>query len=257
MIQRAGIAFAVIGAACVLLAAGCATPVVALGRSNVVFVVPGVGGDGAAYAQVVHSLQTHGSGDCLCVSDWGSSWPVFLISVSSAGWHRDAELHLTQRITQWRRDHPGSRIVLIAHSAGAGVALGAVARLEADIVVGPVILLAPDLSPGFDLRPALRHADVIHVFFSPKDDFFQGIGPEIVGTYDRVHCDAAGRWGFKLANLDAGEKARVIQHEYRDDWRRLGNDGGHYDWLAEPFVAEVIQPIIDGGKGRLFAGNSP
>jgi pimeloyl-ACP methyl ester carboxylesterase len=257
MNRRAGLFFGLLGVICIILAAGCSTAVVAPNRSNIVMVVPGVGGDGAAYAQVVHSLEVQGSDDCLCVSDWGSSWPVFFISVSSMQWHRDAELRLAQQITQWRQKHPEGRIVLIAHSAGAGVALGAVARLEPGIVAGPIILLAPDLSPDFDLRPALGHADVIHVFYSSKDEFFQGIGPEIVGTYDRVHCDGAGLKGFTLANLDASEKGRVIQHPYRDDWQKLGNDGGHYDWLAEPFVAGVIKPIIDGDSGgsrRLFAG---
>ena len=240
---------------CATFAAGCSTATVAPNRSNIVIVVPGVGGDGAAYAQVVHSLEVHGSGDCLSVSDWGSSWPIFFISVSSAQWHRNAELHLAEQITQRREKHPTGRIVLVAHSAGAGVTLGAVARLGPGIVVGPVILLAPDLSPDFDLRPALQHAEIIHVFYSPHDEFFQGIGPEIVGTYDRVNCDGAGLRGFSLANLDACEKARVIQHSYQNDWRKLGNDGGHYDWLAEPFVAAVIKPIIDGESGRqLFAG---
>jgi pimeloyl-ACP methyl ester carboxylesterase len=255
MNRRAGLFFGLLGVACMSLAGGCATAVVGANRSNVVMVVPGVGGDGAAYAQVVHSLEVHGSGDCLCVSDWGSTWPVFFISVSSEGWHRDAEMHLAEQITQWREKHPGARIVLIAHSAGAGVTLGAVARLGAGVVVGPVILLAPDLSPGFDLRPALQHVDVIHVFYSSKDAFFQGIGPEIVGTYDRVHCDGAGLRGFTLANLSAPEKGRVIQHAYRSEWEKLGNDGGHYDWLAEGFVAEVIEPIIDDCKSRgQFAG---
>jgi hypothetical protein len=244
-----------LGLVCLGCVAGCATAVVAPGRSNTVIVVPGLGGDGFPYGQVVHSLETHGSGDCLCVSDWGSSWPIFLISLESADWHRNAEAELADRISRWHRVHPGSRIVVIAHSAGAGVAMGALAKLERGIVVGPVVLLAPDLSPDFDLRPALRHAGVIHVFYSRRDDFFLGLGTTIAGTYDHAHCEAAGRDGFTLAGLSPFEKARVIQHVYEDDWLSLGNGGGHFDWLAEEFVAAVIEPIIDGERGRLFAGN--
>jgi pimeloyl-ACP methyl ester carboxylesterase len=243
------------GAVWLLLVVGCATARVAPNRANTVIVVPGVGGDGPPYGGVLHSLEAHGSGDCLQVSDWGSAWPVFFFSISSEAWHRDAEEHLAEEITQWRREHPGSRIVLIAHSAGAGVTMGALARLDRGVVVGPVILLAPDLSPEYDFRPALQHVDVVHVFFSAKDDFFQGLGPEVVGTYDHVHCDGAGRMGFTLAGLNRLEKARVVQHPYEDDWHGLENDGGHYDWLAEKFVAGVIEPIIDGDRGRLFAGN--
>jgi pimeloyl-ACP methyl ester carboxylesterase len=183
--------------------------------------------------------------DCLRVCDWGSSWPVFFISISSRDWHQDAERRLSDQIERWRKDHPNSRIVLIAHSAGAGVAVGALSRLSGPTDVGPVILLAPSLSPDFDLRAALKHAGVIHVFYSPDDEFWQGVGPIIFGTYDRAHRSAAGQRGFTLANLSAAEKARVIQHPWQKDWNCLGNHGGHFDWMAEPFVGAVLKPLID------------
>ena len=65
---------------------------------------------------VVRSLHDHGSDDCLRVSDWGSSFPVFFISISSQIWHKNVECHLADQILL-RSDHPNSRIALIAHSA--------------------------------------------------------------------------------------------------------------------------------------------
>jgi len=210
-----------------------------------VIVVPGLGGDGDVYAQVVRSLYDHGSDDCLRVFGWGYSWPLFWFTISSSTLHDFTERQLADQIAQWRMDHPHSHIVLIAHSAGAGVAVGALSRLSGPIEVGPVILLAPSLSPDFDLRPALKHADIIHVFYSPNDDFWQGWGPIIFGTYDGAHRDAAGRTGFSLANLSPSEKARVIQHPYQSEWNDLENHGGHFDWMAEPFVGAVLKPLID------------
>jgi len=117
--------------------------------------------------------------------------------------------------------------------------------LPGDMRIGPIIFLAPALSPGFDLAPMLRHATVLHVFFSQDDFFWQGIGPTIFGNYDRRHCGGAGRRGFTLTSLAPAEKAQVIQHPYQPSWKSLNNDGGHYDWMAEPFVAEVLKPVID------------
>ncbi len=230
-----------------LLLTACATPPVNTDHPNAVIVVPGIGGDGGVYAQIIDSLRDHGSPDCLEVSDWGSSYPIFFISIASQSWHDHAERDLCAKIESIRANHPGGRIALIAHSAGAGVVAGAVRRLPEGVRVGPVIFLAPALSPKFELAPMLQHTTRLHVFYSPQDDFWQGLGPTIFGNYDRVHSGGAGRWGFRLIGLTEAEKAKVIQHCYQPTWKVLGNDGGHYDWMAEPFVAEVIMPIIDKG----------
>jgi pimeloyl-ACP methyl ester carboxylesterase len=228
-----------------ILIAGCATKVVSPAEPDTVIVVPGIGGDGDAYARIVRSLHDHGSNDCLRVSDWGSSFPIFFISISSQSWHKNVEHDLADQILHWRADHPNARIALVAHSAGAGVVAGALAQLPDGVRVGPVILLAPALSPGFDLRPMLRHATIVHVFFSPDDFLWQGLGPTIFGNYDRVHSSGAGRVGFTLAGLNGSERAKIMQYPYQSNWKSLDNDGGHYGWMAEPFVAAVLKPLID------------
>ena len=86
-----------------ILTAGCATKAVSPAEPNTVIVVPGIGGDGDVYAQIVRSLHDHGSDDCLRVSDWGSSFPVFFISISSQIWHKNVEHHLADQILLWRQ----------------------------------------------------------------------------------------------------------------------------------------------------------
>lgn len=248
---------------CILfIVGGCATQPISPEKTNAVILVPGITGDGNVYAQALRSLHDHGSHDCLRVSDWGSSLPVFVISISSSAWHRNAETKLAADILRWRKSHPDSRIALIAHSAGAGVVAGAVAQLPPGETVGPIIFLAPALSPGFDLRPMLAHATILHVFFSADDLFWQGIGPTLFGNYDRVHSSGAGRKGFTLTNLSANEKARIIQHPYQVKWKDLDNFGGHYDWMAQRFVAAELNPLIDpppqliaAGQGKSSAAN--
>lgn len=246
----------ILAALLALASGGCATPVVAPLQPNTVIVVPGIGGDGGVYAQVVHALREAGSQDRLCVFNWGCSWALFPITLWSTGLHHDTERRLAVQITQWQKDHPGCRIVLIGHSAGAGVILGMLARLDDSTTVGPIILLAPALSPDFDLRPALAHANCIHVFYSSHDWFWQGIGSTLFGGYDGVHRDAAGRKGFILAQLSDDQKRKVIQHPWQPQWTALGDDGGHFDWMSEPFVAVVLAPII-GDTSQSSAASRP
>jgi pimeloyl-ACP methyl ester carboxylesterase len=234
----------ILAALLALAAAGCATPVIAPRQADMVIVVPGLGGDGGDYAKVVHALHDAGCQDRLCVFNWGCSWALFPITLSCTGVHHDTERRLAAQVTQWRNDHPGCHIALIGHSAGAGVIVGMLGRLDNSITIGPIILLAPALSPDFDLRPALAHSNCIHVFFSPDDWFWQGIGSTIFGGYDGVHRDGAGRRGFTLAQLSDDQKRKVIQHPWQPQWKSLGEDGGHFDWMSGAFVDRVLAPLI-------------
>ncbi len=159
--------------------------------------------------------------------------------------HDSTERSLVDLINQWRKDHPSARICLIAHSAGAGVVLEALSRLDETVVIGSVILLAPDVSPDYRLGPALRHTNVIHVFYSEHDFFWQGGGTLVFGTYDGAHRDGAGRTGFTLADLTDAEKKKVVQHPYQGEWKQYDNGGGHFDWLSGIFASQVLKPLID------------
>ncbi|MGD1275795.1 MAG: hypothetical protein ABR964_01065 [Tepidisphaeraceae bacterium] len=233
--------------ACLLLACGCASRVIAPDAPNTVIVVPGIGGDADEYTTACRALADAGSRDCLQVFDWGLKWPLFFLTISWPDLHEHTEIKLAALITRWRAAHPQSRIVLIGHSAGAGVILGALARLDDRVgEVGPVILLAPAVSPDYQLKPALGHVRVIHVFYNKDDDFWQGIGPAIFGNYDGAHRNGAGKRGFTLTGLDADQRTKVIQHPYQKEWDKLGQHGGHFDWLAHDFVARVLMPLVDG-----------
>jgi pimeloyl-ACP methyl ester carboxylesterase len=235
----------------VLFAAGCATKVIHPEAQSTVIVVPGIGGDGPDYAQVTHALRDAGDNDCLQVFEWGLHMPLFFITISDKGIHDRTEQRLLARVTAWRTEHPGSRIVLIGHSAGAGVVLGMLARMEPNQApIGPVILLAPAVSPKYDLTSALRRVTVMHVFFSQDDGFWQGFGPTVFGGYDGFHGNGAGRLGFVISTFNKDEQSKLVQHPFDPRWNKLGNHGGHFDSLSPDFVQQVLKPLIDAPTTR-------
>jgi pimeloyl-ACP methyl ester carboxylesterase len=249
-------AIGIIFGALALLVGGCAGPVISPQSNNTVILVPGIGGNDWNYRQVCPALADGGCRDCLQTFDWSPGWELCFLALSWGDLHDSAEKHLAEIVIDWRSKHPGSRIVLIGHSAGAGVILGMLGRLPPDFGnVGPVILLAPSISPDYDLRAALAHTDIIHVFFSDKDDLWQGFGQVVFGGYDGIHRIGAGQRGFSLMNLNASEKARIVQHPWLPKWDSLGEHGGHFDWLKHDFVMHVIEPIVDRRSENLAAGH--
>jgi pimeloyl-ACP methyl ester carboxylesterase len=235
----------------ILLAGGCATPTQNPGAYNTVIVVPGIGGDDEDYAGACNALHDAGNQDCLRVYNWGATWVFCLVALWSDGLHHHWERNLAAQITQWRHDHPQARIVIIGHSAGAGVVLGAIADLDKNVTnIGPVILLSPSLSPDYDFRPALIHTDAIHVFYSEWDVVWSQNFPVIFGSYDGAHRTAAGMVGFTLKQLSPEESAKVTQHPWQHEWIELGNPGGHFDGTAPAFVAKILKPLIDAVPER-------
>ena len=120
-------------------------------------------------------------------------------------------------ILERKAAEPGRRVVLIAHSAGCAVALAACDELPID-AVDRVILLAPSVSTGYDIRPTLWSAkEGVDVFCSKKDWVALGFVVKVVGTTDNFWSgSAAGRLGFKpkktngLAELETSRLAPAL-----------------------------------------------
>lgn len=220
-----------------LCCTGCVTTTPsATGGSDIVFIAPGVGGN-EGYDGLMNALSERGWASQ--VVGWGAPPPMFFLNFSDKGIHDQAERDFAQRIQQWHTDHPQSRIAVIGHSAGCGVALGGVSQLH-DFQVETLILLAPSVSPGYDLKPALAHlTGTVHVFTSRNDSLLEW-RTTTFETYDRLHTAAAGVVGFK-SDVPSG---RLIQQEYQPAWASLGNDGGHWGPLAKPFSGQVIAPLL-------------
>lgn len=146
---------------------------------------------------------------------------------------------LAEEILARQKLEPGRRVVLVAHSAGSMVALAAAEKLPAG-TLDRILLLAPSVSSGYDLAPALAATrEGIDVFCSHKDRATLGVGVRIVGTADRGSGRAAGRFGFCATDC-----AHVRHHWWTPDQRATGHTGGHTGAYAPAFAVAHLFPLI-------------
>lgn len=204
---------------------------------DVVFIVAGVGGN-SGYGGLAEAVAAPGR--TVQTIGWGAPPPLFVFNYSVGAIHEDAESDVARRIEQWHEAHREGRIDLIGHSAGCGVVLGAVPRLK-DARVNNIILLAPSVSPGYDLTPTLLHMDgKLHNFYSELDTVALSWRTGNFGTYDGVKSKAAGNAGFTRSY----PASKVVQHPYDPKWNELGHDGGHFTVRSKRFAEAVIAPLL-------------
>jgi pimeloyl-ACP methyl ester carboxylesterase len=159
--------------------------------------------------------------------------------------HRQGQA-LAQQIAAYRHAHPGHRVCLVGHSAGAAVVLAAAAALPHG-GVERIILLAPALAPDYDLRPALAcSCEGIDCFHSHRDGVSALLS--VVGTADGCWKGSAGRCGFRPVG-HAPEDALLYQGLRQHAWQReAGHHGGHFDWCRGDFLRASVLPLLAPGR---------
>jgi pimeloyl-ACP methyl ester carboxylesterase len=162
-------------------------------------------------------------------------------------------LRLAGQIASDRQACPGRAVYLIAHSAGAAVALSAAAAVPPD-TIDRIILLSPSVSTNFDIRPALRNSrEGIDVFYSRRDAFSLGLCVALVGTADGCRtCQAAGRFGFQgqpETPDDAVLYCKLRQHPWARYVLWTGNLGGHSGTKHQRFLHAYVLPLLEGQDG--------
>lgn len=223
--------------ACLILSTGCGrrTPTIA---DHVTIFIPGVAGDGGWYDGAVRALSRGGQ-EPVEILRWGAPAPLFMANFSSESIHNAAEAKLAARLNALA----GKRIQLVGHSAGCGVVLGALPRSNVHVL--NVVLLAPSVSPTYDLRPAVAHVEGrLTVFYSNLDVTFLKWRTGHFGTYDRIKTPAAGHLGFDLSTVPPIVSQKIIQIPYDPSWKSLGHDGGHDGCVSERFVGEIVWPRL-------------
>jgi hypothetical protein len=134
---------------------------------------------------------------------------------------------------------PGGRVIVITHSAGAAVALAAAERLP-DGCIDRIILLAPAVSPGCDIKHACRASrQGVDVFYSPIDGISRGLA--LTGTADGWNVFSAGANGFDAPAAPCG---KLRQHSYNVEMSKTGHLGGHYGWTKIGFLREYLVPML-------------
>jgi pimeloyl-ACP methyl ester carboxylesterase len=225
---------------------GCAAPTPAPGPRGLAFVVPGASGDGVGYSALREALRDEGF--AVMTHTWGAPLPLFALNFSNRRIHEDAEKSLRQRLRALAEQHPGAHVVIVGHSAGCGVALGALSNADAPDI-DALILLAPSVSPGYNLAPAARRVrGSVHSFHSELDVTFLKWRTGNFGSYDGVKTPAAGHLGFDASSRLLPDN--LAQHAYSPSWAALGNDGGHFGTLSRRFLADVVMPLLRDASTR-------
>jgi pimeloyl-ACP methyl ester carboxylesterase len=223
-------------------------------RSGVVFAVNGSGNLQFTSTALEQAVADEGLPLTVVTFEWSTGSVV----TDHTDWQHAQEqgCRLAGDIMSYHEAHPSHAIHVVAHSAGTGVALTALAALPPGMV-SRVILLAPSVSTDYDLRPALRcPKDGIDVFYSHRDIFSLGFGVAFVGTSDGCKkCPVAGRFGF-TAQAESPEEealyAKLRQHPWDRCQARAGNPGFHSGARRPKFLHNCVLPLLTANPS---AGN--
>ena len=244
--------------ACVLLlltVAGCRLPKSIQTKQRyergIVFVLPGIEGSSVWNRNIALGLDDGGVTSAIEIYDWTVGVPGSLVvNLTLLERNQKQAQRLAEQITHYQDQHPHSPVHLVGHSGGAGIAVMALDALPEDRLVERAILLAPALSPAYDLSTALRRTRYgICNFFSSNDVGMLMVGTSLVGPMDREFGVSAGAIGFR-APRDASEEDRALyarllrQVRWAPRMKLAGADGSHLGWTSRQFAAEYLAPII-------------
>ena len=242
---------------------------------------PGIGGTRGIDRNLVAGLFDGGVATRAAIFDWTEGQD----GLDALDRNKIEAQAAADLIVRQRRRQPNVPILVTSHSGGAGPAVWALEALPPGVTVDALVLLAPALSPRYDLSPALKHVSGrAYAVTSPLDKLILGTGTEVFGTIDRVNTAAAGSVGFlrpgsdgtavacpstrpiglpKDAPLpttvvtfnDPAQYDKLTDVPYQPEWRRVGNNGTHLGPMMPTFVRRVLAPMVETGKVPAVGGN--
>jgi hypothetical protein len=126
------------------------------------------------------------------------------------------------------------------------VAIWALEKLPPDITVDTVLLMAPALSPEYNLTGALRHVrGELYAFTSIHDVVVLQAGTKLFGTMDGVFSAAAGFGGFvRPPGADIELYKKLIPEPYEDAWMKYDDYGEHIGAMSRKFAANILAPLL-------------
>jgi pimeloyl-ACP methyl ester carboxylesterase len=155
--------------------------------------------------------------------------------------------HLAEHVCALHALCPRVPIYLVGHSAGCAVILTAAEALPPR-TVQRIILLAPSVPAGYDLRPALHTVrQEIDVFCSGQDYWYLRIGMLLTNILRPGQRVAAGHCGF-LPVLetpdDAALYAKLTQYPWEPCLTWTGHGGGHFGCYQQKFLRTFVLPLL-------------
>ncbi len=217
---------------------------------GLVMVIGGVGGLDWCGIALRRMLKDRRPPHAIQIFPWGLGFGRWHADLTNAI-NRDPKARLiAETIRLYKASQPGCPVFVVAKSGGSGVAVKALELLDEE-AVERVVLLAPALSPSYDLTAALcavRREMV--VFWSPLDLLVLGAGTRLFGTIDRVRTIGAGLVGFRLPPVNAANAARhreygkLRQVRWHPRMAASGNLGGHMGPDSPFFLRKYVVPLL-------------
>jgi len=240
-------------AAGTLLAGGCggtrAKPDPQRYRRGLVIVLPGIEGESIWNRRLARGLEEGGVTSAIEVTDWTLRLG-FVVNLTSLERNKRQAAQLAARIVEYRERYPGNIVQLVGHSGGAGIAVLTLEALPPGRQLDCAILLAPALSPGYDLSTALRRTRFgIWSFYSKKDAALLKVATSLLGPIDRNYGPAAGAVGFAVPP-ELGDSDRQVyeQRLHQVAWTprlaEYGADGSHLGWTTRRFARDYLAPVL-------------
>jgi pimeloyl-ACP methyl ester carboxylesterase len=214
-------------------------------------ILPGIEGASSLNTSVVTGLVDGGWPGAIEVYDWtAGSVLLFPVNLRALDRNKQEARRIATKIVAYQLKYPNRPVHIIGHSGGGGVAILALEALPGDRRITSAILLAPAISPDYNLRRALRRTEHgIWNFYSRHDVGFLQAGTKLLGTIDGQHTSAAGAVGFQMPwGLDEADRRLYASHLRQQAYSRKmadsGHSGGHLGWSNRQFVAEWLCPIM-------------
>lgn len=164
--------------------------------------------------------------------------------------HQEAR-RIAALLTERFRQDPTRPIYITSHSGGTGLAAWALEALPEEVQVEAVVMIAPALSPEYDLSKALKHVrKKLYVFSSPYDSAILGAGTKVFGTIDGQRTEAAGVNGFvRPAGADERQYEKLVPQPYQREWLvQYRSIGSHVCAMRTNFAREYMAVLLLTGR---------
>jgi hypothetical protein len=207
--------------------------------AGLVIVLPGIEGASMFNSDISRGLYDGGVDYAIEVNDWTSRYAGPIINERNEGRNRRKAREIAQHILAYQITYPGRPVFVVGQSGGAAIAAWTAEAMPAGHKIDGIVMLAPSLSPGYDLGAALANCRCgIVSHYSGLDVIVLGLGTVVTGTMDGEHTQSAGRVGF----------AKAYNNLYQIGWTRemaqSGNLGLHLTSSSVDFVAAYVVPFI-------------
>jgi hypothetical protein len=229
--------------------------------SGLAIVADGVGGLDLCGTVLRHEAAAHGLVHEVRVWSWGHGFGRWHADLTNEANRDNQAAAIAAEVMAFVVGRPTAPVFLIGKSGGTGVIVKALEQLP-DASVERVVLLAPALSPNYDLTKALAaiRREIV-VFWSPFDVVVLGLGTRIFGTIDRAHTAAAGLVGFRPPGPRGSAPpplyAKLKQVKWNVGMAPTMYWGGHVGPDSPWFIRKYVIPLLDLSRSDSIPVSSP